>query len=733
MNQSNQHIIEKQFLHLQLSSQKDSFSLQQDMSKLFWELISPAMEQLFDQFSTSDEVIILEKLEIDLGKIAPKDLEKVLVQKIVRALEEALTKAIISNPKQVQKLPLKQRHFEQWIYFLETGVMPVRSAYTEEAVFQQAVLDTLGLNSLAIQQLQETLQQHPQAFQRLILQHQDSFLKTIVELFSGIRQTELLDMLPILTKAWTAANLTKKDLSSLDLPQFNSSTLPLYFWAFILKESIFKHKKQTPKLWAEQLMTFALNEEKQAKLLPVLKKEIAQKAPIQSFFSPIIKKVEKAIESKSNRILSSPEATKAAIVDEDKASKADAIALQKEEDSAIENEPETQASKKAEIDKPANQASQLEEEKKLLKDKKTDNIAVDKIQHKAEQTALSEDISAESTEESPPSKSLSSKPTEQKTSPTTEAAKTTKSLDQQQKGTSTEEQTPASASNVSEQEKKIKDIAAKKNKTKDTSPSKKQEQKTANSKGEISKDSLASQPPHELSEQEKNQEIDSESLVPEKQSDAQPEETNQKEASASASFKQKKEADNLAKPPKPTSKKTTKPPPEPKIGSSFYITQAGLVLVHAFLPHLFKHLKLVEGKTFVDDSAQEKAVHIIYYLATGKTNPPEYELLLPKLLCQIPFHQAMARDILLSEEEKKEANNLLKAAIKHWGKLGKASPDALREGFFQRDGKLTKKEQGWYLQVEEKSLDVLLDFLPWSISMIRLPWMKELLRVEWTK
>jgi hypothetical protein len=74
----------------------------------------------------------------------------------------------------------------------------------------------------------------------------------------------------------------------------------------------------------------------------------------------------------------------------------------------------------------------------------------------------------------------------------------------------------------------------------------------------------------------------------------------------------------------------------------------------------------------------------------------------------------------------------MEAAIRHWGALGSASPDGLREGFLQREGKLEKRADGWRLIVERKTIDVLLDRLPWGVGMVALPWMgEEVVWVEW--
>ena len=86
----------------------------------------------------------------------------------------------------------------------------------------------------------------------------------------------------------------------------------------------------------------------------------------------------------------------------------------------------------------------------------------------------------------------------------------------------------------------------------------------------------------------------------------------------------------------------------------------------------------------------------------------------------------------LSAAELEEAAALLEAVIQHWEALRNTSADGLRGTFLVRPGKVTLREDGdWWLQVESKSYDILLDQLPWGIGMIKLPWMQRMLRVEW--
>ncbi|NEW84057.1 MAG: hypothetical protein GZ094_17050 [Mariniphaga sp.] len=161
-----------------------------------------------------------------------------------------------------------------------------------------------------------------------------------------------------------------------------------------------------------------------------------------------------------------------------------------------------------------------------------------------------------------------------------------------------------------------------------------------------------------------------------------------------------------------------------------YIENAGLVLLHPFLPRFFDALGISIKEEIVHT---ERALSLLHYLATGEITAPEYELVLPKVICNVPLSIPVRANIEITESEINEASALLDAVIKHWEVLQNTTPDGLRGTFLVRPGKLTLKEDGdWLLQVESRTFDVLLEHLPWGISMIKLPWMNNMLWVEWS-
>ena len=118
-------------------------------------------------------------------------------------------------------------------------------------------------------------------------------------------------------------------------------------------------------------------------------------------------------------------------------------------------------------------------------------------------------------------------------------------------------------------------------------------------------------------------------------------------------------------------------------------------------------------------------------LGTGLPNQPEYGLILEKICCSLSPDEPVPMEIELEEKEITEAGRLLTAVITHWAALKNTSIDGLRDSFFKREGILTRKGNGWLLQVERKTLDVLVDRIPWVYNPVRLPWNDYLITVEW--
>jgi hypothetical protein len=169
---------------------------------------------------------------------------------------------------------------------------------------------------------------------------------------------------------------------------------------------------------------------------------------------------------------------------------------------------------------------------------------------------------------------------------------------------------------------------------------------------------------------------------------------------------------------------------------ALYVANAGLVLLNPYLPMLFERLGVLstdeDGKPRIRGlEAASKAVHLLQYMADGRFDAPEAELALNKVLCGLPTAQPIEPSITPRPEDIEVCDGLLKAVIANWPIIKNTSIAGLRETFLQRDGRLVHDGDRWELLVQRKSLDVLVDQVPWSFSVIYHRWMPEALHVTW--
>ena len=170
----------------------------------------------------------------------------------------------------------------------------------------------------------------------------------------------------------------------------------------------------------------------------------------------------------------------------------------------------------------------------------------------------------------------------------------------------------------------------------------------------------------------------------------------------------------------------------PYEAEEFHITNAGLVLVAPFFGTVFKDLGYTaRGRGFVTEAARVRAVHFSQYLVTSEQHPAESRLTLNKILCGMEVDQPLERFIDLTAPERAAAGEVLESALAHWTVLKRTSAPVFQQTFLQHEGILTQHGGHWLLRIERISADVLIDTLPWTISIIKHPWMKQPVMVEW--
>lgn len=167
----------------------------------------------------------------------------------------------------------------------------------------------------------------------------------------------------------------------------------------------------------------------------------------------------------------------------------------------------------------------------------------------------------------------------------------------------------------------------------------------------------------------------------------------------------------------------------PEIPANYYVNNAGLLLIHPFLKTLFENCRLLSKNNTINDP--EVAAHLLHYIATEQEQDYEHAMLFEKLLCNIPINQTINRNIILSEELKNHANEMLRAVLDHWDVMKNSSLGLLRNEYLQRPGKIILTGENPKVLVERKTQDILLDKISWNLGIVKLAWKNKIIFVDW--
>lgn len=168
------------------------------------------------------------------------------------------------------------------------------------------------------------------------------------------------------------------------------------------------------------------------------------------------------------------------------------------------------------------------------------------------------------------------------------------------------------------------------------------------------------------------------------------------------------------------------------VSKELYVNNAGLALLWPYLSRFFGILGLAGGGRFVDAAAAERAVFLLQYLTAGTDRKfQEYELILNKILCGIDINAPLKPYLEITEAERTECESLLQAVLLNWPALKNLSVPGLRSLFLYREGLIFTRDGQRVLRVAGTAYDILVRRIPWGIGTVKLPWMEQLLMVEW--
>jgi len=166
-------------------------------------------------------------------------------------------------------------------------------------------------------------------------------------------------------------------------------------------------------------------------------------------------------------------------------------------------------------------------------------------------------------------------------------------------------------------------------------------------------------------------------------------------------------------------------------GASFYVQNAGLVLLHPYLKTFFNNLGLIKEGKFTSNTARFKAIHVLQFLIDGEFVHPEHTLILNKVLCGLPVQAPVPLSVKLTAVQQQHCKDFISAILSMWEQMKNSSHANFRGAFLKRDGILKNEYDDWNLKVEPAGYDVLLQTLPWGYGIVKNGLMKSTIYVEW--
>ena len=166
----------------------------------------------------------------------------------------------------------------------------------------------------------------------------------------------------------------------------------------------------------------------------------------------------------------------------------------------------------------------------------------------------------------------------------------------------------------------------------------------------------------------------------------------------------------------------------------FTVENTGLCLFHLWFPRLFDLLDYLneDKRNFKDEASKIRAVFLLQYLVYGEERKyRETGLAFNRLLVSLPMHIPLPESLELTDKEKQTAESLLAGVKANWRAMNGTSVKGFQESFIIRTGSLEEQEEKWLLTVDNKTIDILIDTVPWSFRQIRFPWLKKYIQVVW--
>lgn len=183
----NRHRVQRQIVELAVGTIGDAPAVHRELSRPFWDRAAPELERIFDGFAGPEELLRLDRLEIDLGNIDGPGWQLEFRRKVIEELSRSLAELTpVSKPREAatgSESPAAES-WRQFVFFLIHGRLPWW-APKPAGDWIDTLLKPSG--TVAWNSLHEAVTSNLNARARLIHHAGDEFLDALITQWRGPR------------------------------------------------------------------------------------------------------------------------------------------------------------------------------------------------------------------------------------------------------------------------------------------------------------------------------------------------------------------------------------------------------------------------------------------------------------------------------------------------------------------------------------------------------------------
>jgi len=147
------HIIQKQSYEIAVPDFTQARQLQHDLEDINLLYVLPAISEKLDELFSKDEIVIIDKLKLNIGKVRSDDTQQ-WVEKILKELEASVkTKFLLKSIEEtfeVKKLNRSQHAILIWIYFLQTGLLRTETEYKSIKEVKEVIMQLDDISKMTL-------------------------------------------------------------------------------------------------------------------------------------------------------------------------------------------------------------------------------------------------------------------------------------------------------------------------------------------------------------------------------------------------------------------------------------------------------------------------------------------------------------------------------------------------------------------------------------------------------